>query len=525
MIISRLIERHFLGRYEESGFIIQQKVKILVKVVLTLMTVLLFLFSYLPFFKFSTSELLIRLLAIVCCCCILILIKKGGFPIAGHLLLIIVLSGIWTVMFTSDSGLLMRADSVVLIVCTLTSGAIVLDVKKWMISIYLLANSIILFVFSLVLKETYGLNTLQSIDYFSDGFIALFFASFVSYHTITINRLALDKANLSLELAKDEASKNKRLTETLEEKVRTRTEKLSQNNEELQREIQEREQTEIKLMKAQKTLVKNAHKAGMAEIATDVLHNVGNILNSVKTSTYVIQTTITQSSIEGFSKACNLLRENKRDLKDYLFNDETGLKIIDYFLALDSDFQTIFKTIEDNASRLNIKIDTITDVIVAQQNYADSSLFMAESLDVVNVVKDALNVVSDMLGEKQIQLEQSYQPVPLVQAQKMKLLHTIINLVKNATHAMDRNTLNNRKLTISVFGDSHSVQMKFKDNGEGIEENNLNKIFNHGFTTRKDGYGFGLHSCANYLTEMGATIEARSDGHQMGATFTIFFPI
>ena len=63
------------------------------------------------------------------------------------------------------------------------------------------------------------------------------------------------------------------------------------------------------------------------------------------------------------------------------------------------------------------------------------------------------------------------------------------------------------------------------DNGIGIPAENLTRIFAHGFTTRKHGHGFGLHSSALAASEMGGALRVQSDGHGCGATFTIELPL
>jgi signal transduction histidine kinase len=67
--------------------------------------------------------------------------------------------------------------------------------------------------------------------------------------------------------------------------------------------------------------------------------------------------------------------------------------------------------------------------------------------------------------------------------------------------------------------------MTVSDNGVGIASENLTRIFNHGFTTRKDGHGFGLHSGALAAREMGGALWAQSDGPGKGATFTLELPL
>ena len=67
--------------------------------------------------------------------------------------------------------------------------------------------------------------------------------------------------------------------------------------------------------------------------------------------------------------------------------------------------------------------------------------------------------------------------------------------------------------------------MEVTDNGEGIPKENLTRIFQHGFTTKKTGHGFGLHSGSNAAREMGGSLNVRSDGTGTGATFILELPL
>ena len=69
------------------------------------------------------------------------------------------------------------------------------------------------------------------------------------------------------------------------------------------------------------------------------------------------------------------------------------------------------------------------------------------------------------------------------------------------------------------------MKISYIDNGIGIPADNLTRIFGHGFTTRKEGHGFGLHSGALAAKELGGALTVESDGPGKGATFTLEFPI
>ncbi len=287
--------------------------------------------------------------------------------------------------------------------------------------------------------------------------------------------------------------------------------------------ITERKKAESELAAAQQELVEKAHQAGMADIATGTLHNVGNILNSVKTSAQIIGDIQGSSSISGFQKANNMLRENIDSIDEFLIKDPKGKKLMQYYLKLEDGFNVEHKRTMEHITRLMEKVNAIVDVIAAQQSYAGAS-GLTEDYDLSEVVEDALTMQSGSTTRHGVNILKDFQDTPQVPIQKTKLVHILINLIKNAKEAMVEIEKQRRKLTVSIDSSSDAIFIKVSDTGAGIALDNLEKIFSHGFTTKQNGHGFGLHSSANYIKEMGGRMWAESEGEGRGATFILRFP-
>ncbi|MBU3914197.1 HAMP domain-containing protein, partial [bacterium] len=275
---------------------------------------------------------------------------------------------------------------------------------------------------------------------------------------------------------------------------------------------------------AQQELVDNAHRAGMADIASGTLHNVGNILNSVKVSSQLISERQENSSISNFIKANNLLRDHYDNLSDFILNNPKGLKLLEYYLKLEEVMIEESTHMKENLHRLNDKIDAITDVISAQQSFAGVSS-LSEEYMLSDIVENALTLQIGSIERYGIKVIKKYSHLPKLLIQKTKLIHIIINLIKNARESMIDTPVDKRKISISITKENNLAYLKIGDSGLGISERNLKKIFNHGFTTKKEGHGFGLHSCANYMTEMGGKMWAESEGQGKGATFILEFKL
>jgi two-component system NtrC family sensor kinase len=297
---------------------------------------------------------------------------------------------------------------------------------------------------------------------------------------------------------------------------------LQSANEHLEQRVQERTR---ELRQAQSELMATARQAGMAEIATNVLHNVGNILNSVNVSADLISSTLHKSRIQGLSRGIQMMNDHAADLADFLVHDEKG-KILPGYLSgisqtLVQEQQSMLKELE----LLTRSIDHIKDVVATQQSYAGGSSIV-EPVQICDLVEDALRMNDGSLVRHRVTVVKEFAQVPEAHLEKSRVLQILVNLISNAKNAMENIDGKLHQITLRVeLVDDSTLRVSVRDEGEGIPAENLTRIFSHGFTTRKTGHGFGLHSCALAVAQMGGTISAHSDGPGLGATFTLELPI
>jgi signal transduction histidine kinase len=284
----------------------------------------------------------------------------------------------------------------------------------------------------------------------------------------------------------------------------------------------EKKRAEKDLELTQQELIVKAHKAGMADIASDALHNIGNILNSVKTSGEIIHDTLQHSCSEGLNKAWTLLKENDDDLKGFISNDPSGEKLIRYLLSIEKPFNAELDQIKEHTLRLREKISLITSVIHAQLDYA-SGEYLADKLPLQEILDDVLAMHRDSLKHAGIALNLDYQENSRLPVQRVKLTHVLTNLIQNAIDSVLAADPAEKQITITLYEEAGNAFLKITDSGKGIEKSNLSRIFTHGYTTKEGGHGFGLHNCANFMTEMKGSIWAESEGLNKGASFTLQF--
>lgn len=280
----------------------------------------------------------------------------------------------------------------------------------------------------------------------------------------------------------------------------------------------------LELENMHKQLLDISRDAGMAEVATNVLHNVGNVLNSVNVSTALVSEKIRESRVSSLAKAVALMRAHQNDLAAFFTQDTKGMQLCDYLdnLAqyLGKEQTGMLKEIES----LSANVEHIREIVTMQQSYARAA-GIVDTLPIVDLVEDALRMNNGALVRHEVQVVREYIATPSVPVDKHKVLQILVNLVRNAKYALDDGGRKDKLLTVRVATDSDGfVKILVIDNGVGIPPENLTRIFSYGFTTRKNGHGFGLHSGALAAKEMGGSLSVHSDGPGQGATFTLSLP-
>lgn len=297
---------------------------------------------------------------------------------------------------------------------------------------------------------------------------------------------------------------------------------LQSSNERLEERVQERTR---ELKEAERELVDAARMAGMAEIATNVLHNVGNVLNSVNISADLVTRKLRSSKTLGLGKAVKMMNEHADDLGQFITSDEKGKLLPRYFNELVDSIAAEQTLLIEELAQLTKSIDHIKEIVTTQQTYAGAARLI-EALSISDLFEDALRMNSGALSRHHVTVIKDYQDVPMIMGDKHRLLLILINLISNAKFAMSHVSDHPREMTLGIrVVDQRTLCVSVKDRGEGIAPENLARIFNHGFTTRKDGHGFGLHSCALAAVEMNGHLHVHSDGPGQGALFTLEIPL
>ncbi len=288
--------------------------------------------------------------------------------------------------------------------------------------------------------------------------------------------------------------------------------------------ISDRKRSEAALENLHKQLVEASREAGMAEVATGVLHNVGNVLNSVNVSALLIVERLSKSRISHLANISVLLRENAGDLTGFLTNDPRGRKLPAFISSLAERLGVEQVEMLRELEGLTKNVAHIKEIVSVQQSYAKVS-GVIESLEATALVEDALEMNGAAFDRHCVEVVREFEDVPMVRVDKHKVLQILINLIRNAKYAVSESSRRDKKMTVRIGANGDGrVKILVEDNGIGIAQENLSRIFAHGFTTKKDGHGFGLHSAALAATETGGALSAHSEGPGRGAIFTLELP-
>ncbi|CEG57984.1 ATP-binding protein [Legionella fallonii] len=300
--------------------------------------------------------------------------------------------------------------------------------------------------------------------------------------------------------------------------------RLHQMNQKLNNEVSKR----IDLAKENQDLYAQLNtaikKAGMTDVVTNVLHDIGTILNSINTSISIISEKISKSRVADLAKLTQLLYDHQADIQNYISNDPHGKHVLNYLQLLSNNWVRDNESLICETSSLHNNIGHIKNIIALQQT-SSRSIETCEEVSISELIEDSLSLNKAAYERYKIKVARDFQLQKKVVIDKIKLFQVIINLIKNSIDSLKEKKEKNKKLIVTTqTKDEANFIIKVIDNGVGIASEHLNKVFTYGFTTKKTGHGFGLHACINAVKEMHGTLSVASDGLSKGATFTLILP-
>lgn len=338
----------------------------------------------------------------------------------------------------------------------------------------------------------------------------------VSFHDVT----ELDRANSQLKEANSEL-------EASRAQILEKNQELEITNANLHVEMDQRKKAEAEKEKLYQQLMNASRQAGMADVASSVLHNVGNVLNSINVSTDTLLKTLKKPMVGDVCRIASMFHDHQDNLQEFLTADPKGKQIPSYLGLVAESLSGSHQTIQSELDSLVKKVDHIKQVIMSQQDIARASN-IREPVSAEDVMEQAVTLALPEPEKYDVQVVREYSSVPTIMTDRHQVLQVLVNLITNAKNAMVEHSGGARRLTLraGVFPDRNPVvRFEVSDTGGGIKPEHLPKLFAQGFTTRKAGHGLGLHSAAIVAKNLGGALQAKSAGEGQGATFTLDLPL
>ena len=302
-------------------------------------------------------------------------------------------------------------------------------------------------------------------------------------------------------------------------------EAVRQTNELLLAEVEERQRAQRERDAMHAHLLDTARKAGMAEIATSVLHNLGNALNSVNVAAESSRDLVKRWRAGDVGKLADLLQQYPHELGPFFQEGGRGRLIPAYLRKLAQVLEEDREQVLAEFQELTRMLDHAKEVVAWQQHYAGVA-GVREEISPVVLVEDALRITKVERDGERITIEKEFANVPVLSVERHKVVQILVNLISNAASAIDRAGRSQGTLTLRIREEgARAVTIEVGDNGIGIPAENMARLFQYGFTTREGGHGFGLHSCALTALELGGEIKAASEGPGKGARFILILPV
>lgn len=282
-------------------------------------------------------------------------------------------------------------------------------------------------------------------------------------------------------------------------------------------------EAEKKLEDINRKLIAASHKAGVAEVASGALHNVGNAVNSVNVSTSLLRKQIDTAPVEQLFKASAVIEENVTDLAGFFQEDKRAQHFPSFLKQLAASFQQTQNNQLIEIDQLMKSIQHIKEVISLQQSTARKHL-RAENEKPSDLFEDAVKMNDSKLAQCKIEIIRDFEDIPILNIRKHEVLQILVNLIKNAQQAIEMLEHERRSIILKLRTDGDLIVFSVTDTGIGISTENAGMMFQHGFTTKKTGHGFGLHSSNITAQEMGGSLTVESEGEGHGATFILRVP-
>jgi C4-dicarboxylate-specific signal transduction histidine kinase len=287
--------------------------------------------------------------------------------------------------------------------------------------------------------------------------------------------------------------------------------------------LYQKDVAEQKLKESSQKLIEASRKAGMSEVATGVLHNVGNVLNTMNISVEQLMDHLKNSKLYNLFELTDLLDKKKENVHDFIYSDEKGKMIPRYLISLGHHLKSDLELQFEEINRMNSNIEHVKEIVSLQQSLSVKH-GLIERVSSGELIERAISINSLAYDRHGVELVREFDPDVILEVNSIKVLQILTNLISNAKYSLDHNTGSRTVIIKTKIPEDGFFMIEVIDNGMGISKEDMEHLFEYGFTTRQEGHGFGLHNSAIAAKEIGGELRVSSQGKRKGAVFSLIFP-
>ena len=323
---------------------------------------------------------------------------------------------------------------------------------------------------------------------------------------------------------KDDSQRNFEISSSAPREVKQLAGALSELVTDLEYQIEEHKKTQIERARLHRGLMDASRRAGMADVASEVLHNVGNVLNSISVSATVMNTSLKDSLLPKLAIANQQFAQHKHDYGDYLEKDAQGKH---FPAALDYMVDALVTEQNANLEETEQLLKNVSHVrnVIQRQLSLSRNEGVIETFCLSELIDQCVSINYDKASRFEASIKVHCPDTLNLATDRHKLQQILINLISNALDAIHEHSPRYGCVEVAVRQKPDDVEIIVSDNGVGITAENLGKVFLQGFTTKEDGHGFGLHSCAMIAQVLGGNLNVTSKGAGQGASFQVEIPL
>ncbi len=342
-----------------------------------------------------------------------------------------------------------------------------------------------------------------------------------AYYRNRIDRIKEQKANLEKQV-------KERTAEVVlkAEELQGVNEELHAQSEELSKQAEDLKRLNAELAKQKEQELEKAVAQGKFEIASEVLHDIGNAMVGFGSYLNRINRTVEQNNVETIKSLVLFLKGQEEAIGSVIGKDKAA--------ALVSITEGISKTQSTNQEEIGSSINELLNIVThIQEILSIQSQFVRghggvhdrKPVNLINIIDDCKAMLFASFEKKGIQFKINIEPGSyIIKGDHTKLMQVLLNILKNSVEAIDMESVE-KKISLSMQSVGKIIEISIQDNGQGFDEVTGHKLFERGFTTKKAGTGLGLYNCRSIVESHAGTFAITSDGPGKGATIKIGFAL